>query len=92
MVGKNLKIYKDCLPLVEFTYNKSIHSSTSYLPFDIVYDFNLLTPLDLLSLPLNEVVNVDGQQIVILVKSIHEKARQHIKEKNRKYAQRVNQD
>ena len=48
LIQKNLKNWEDILPHAEFPYNRSIHSSTSYSPFEIVYGFNSLTPLDLL--------------------------------------------
>ena len=86
IVGKNLKTWEDCLPFVKFAYNRSVHSSTGCSPFEIVYGFNPLTVLDLMPLPLNEVTSLDGQKKAELVKTIHEKARQHIEKKNKTYA------
>ncbi|XP_052188792.1 uncharacterized protein LOC127799098 [Diospyros lotus] len=57
VIQKNLKNWEDCLPFIEFAYNRSVHSSTKYSPFEIVYGFNPLTPLDLLPLPVNEKAN-----------------------------------
>ncbi|XP_073038070.1 LOW QUALITY PROTEIN: uncharacterized protein [Primulina eburnea] len=51
ILKKNLKNWENCLPFVEFAYNRCVHSTTSYSPFEIVYGFNPLTPLDLMSLP-----------------------------------------
>jgi hypothetical protein len=39
-IKKNLKNWEDCLPFIEFAYNRSMHSSTEFLPFEIVYRFN----------------------------------------------------
>jgi len=49
------------LPHVEFTYNRSIHSITSYSLSKVVYGFNSLTPLDILHFPSNEYANFDGK-------------------------------
>ena len=60
IIQKNLKNWEDCLPFIEFAYNRSVHSTTDFSPFEIVYDFNPLTPLDLLNLPVNEMTSLDG--------------------------------
>jgi hypothetical protein len=39
-----------------------VHSTTDYSPFEIVYGFNSLTPLDLILLPVDERVSLDGNQ------------------------------
>ncbi|XP_037494051.1 uncharacterized protein LOC119370296 [Jatropha curcas] len=45
IVGKNLKTLEDCLPFIEFAYNRSIHSTSGFTPFELVYGFNPLNPL-----------------------------------------------
>ncbi|XP_040955925.1 uncharacterized protein, partial [Gossypium hirsutum] len=52
IIRKNLKTWEECLPHIEFAYNRSVHSATKFSPFEVVYGFNPLTPLDLLPLPL----------------------------------------
>ncbi|XP_057811643.1 uncharacterized protein LOC131025875, partial [Salvia miltiorrhiza] len=54
IIKKNIKSWEDCLPHVEFAYNRSVHSATQFSPFEIVYGFNPLTPLDLSPLPEHE--------------------------------------
>lgn len=61
MIKKNLKNWEDCIPFVEYD-NSSVHSSTKVLPFDIVYGFNPLTPLDLIPLPVSEIASLDGKK------------------------------
>jgi len=48
------------LPFIRFAYNRSVHSTTNYSPFEIIYGFNPLTPLDLVLLPVNEKVSFGG--------------------------------
>ncbi|XP_052181971.1 uncharacterized protein LOC127794765 [Diospyros lotus] len=54
IIQKNLKTWEECLPHVEFAYNRSVHSATKFSPFEVVYGFNPLTPLDLTPLPMAE--------------------------------------
>ena len=60
IIQRNLKSWEDCLPHVEFAYSRTVHSITQYSPFEVVYGFNPLTPLDLSPLPMSERVNMDG--------------------------------
>ena len=50
------------MPFIEFSYNCSVDSTTHYSPFEIVYGFNPLTPLDLIPLPVDERVSLDGNK------------------------------
>ena len=54
IIKKNIKTWEDYLPHVEFAYNRTIHSTTKFSPFEFVYGFNPLTPLDLSPLPMFE--------------------------------------
>ena len=53
----NLKSWEECFPYIEFAY-----SSTNLCPFEIVYGFIPLSPLDLIALLLSEQVNLDGKK------------------------------
>jgi len=57
-----LKNWEDCFSYVEFAYNRIVHSSTNISPFEVVYGFNLLTPMDLIPLPIDERVSLDGKK------------------------------
>ena len=70
------------MPFIEFAYNRSVHSTTNFSPFEIVFGFNPLTPLDLLPLPVNEMASLDGQKKAEMVKKLHESVRQLIEKKN----------
>lgn len=90
VVHKNLKSWEECLPFIEFAYNRVTHSTTSFSPFEIVYGINPLTPLDLIHLPVNERGSLDGTRKAELVKSLHEKVRLQIEKKNKHYASQAN--
>lgn len=62
IIKKNIKTWEDCLPHVEFTYNHAVHSATKMSPFEVVYGFNPITPLDMLPLPQEQVMNRDGKE------------------------------
>ena len=32
IIDKNLKTWEDCLPFIEFAYNRAVHSTTKYTP------------------------------------------------------------
>src|SRR4051812_35152174 len=91
MIKKNLHVWEDCLPHVEFAYNRAVHSTTQFCPFEVVYGFKPLTPLDLLPLPLQERVNMDASKRADYVKKIHEKTREAIEKQGKTVAAARNQ-
>ena len=90
IISKNIKTWEDCLPHVEFAYNRTVHSAAKFSPFEIVYGFNPLTPLDLSPLPMTERVNLDGKKKADLVRQIQEKARLNIERRTEQYARQAN--
>ena len=48
IIKKNLKEWEECLPHIEFAYNRVVHSTTNMCPFEVVYGFKPLAPIDLL--------------------------------------------
>jgi hypothetical protein len=85
-----LKSWEECLPFVEFAYNRVVHSTTSFSTFEIVYGFNILTSMDLIPLPCEERVSLDGEQKAKVVRQLHEGVRLQIEKKNRLYASKAN--
>ncbi|KAK1651032.1 hypothetical protein QYE76_068837 [Lolium multiflorum] len=90
MIKKNLKEWEECLPHVEFAYNRAVHSTTELCPFEVVYGFKPITPLDLLPLPIHERVNMEASKRADYVKKIHEKTKELIEKKGKSNAARMN--
>ena len=87
-----MKTWEECLPHVEFAYNGTVHSATKFLPFEIIYGFNPLTPLDLLPLPIDEHASMDGKKKAeqYATQQLHERTRQHIEKRTEQYATQAN--
>ena len=79
VIQKNLKSGEECL-----------HSTTSFSPFEVAYGFNPLTRMDLIPLPCEERVSLDGEQKAKMVRQLHEGVRLQIEKKNRLYASKAN--
>jgi hypothetical protein len=58
----NFKLWEECLPHIEFAYNRSVHSMMKVSPFQVVYGFNPRAPIDLLPLPPSEMTCFDASQ------------------------------
>ena len=92
IIKKNIKTWENYLLLVEFAYNRSVHFATKYSPFEIVYGFNPLTPLDLTSLSISENVNLNGKKKAEIAKQIHERAKFNIDQRTKQYAKHANKE
>jgi hypothetical protein len=49
-----------------------VHLTTGFSPFEIVYGFNPLTPINLIPLPFEERVCLDGQKKAKTVRQLNE--------------------
>ena len=78
LIKKNINEWEECLPIAEYAYNCARHSMTSKSPFEVVYGFNPLSPLDILPLPLQECTNLDASARAIYLKKMHEDTRHTI--------------
>ena len=74
------------MPIAEFAYNRTLHTATAQSPFEIVYGFNHLTPLDLVPIPVKEQVNLDGAKKAENVQKLHAKVRAQLEKRNESYA------
>jgi hypothetical protein len=62
ILKSNLKLWEECLPHIEFAYNRSVHSTTKLSPFQVVYGFNPRAFIDLLPLPPSETTCFNASQ------------------------------
>lgn len=91
VLTRNLRMWEECLPHVEFAYNRVVHSTTKMSPFEVVYGFNPLTPLDLLPMPNSSFLkHKDGKDKAEFVKKMHEQVKLQIEKKNEGYAKNAN--
>jgi hypothetical protein len=44
VLKSNLKLWEERLPHIEFSYNRSVHSTTKVSPLQVVYGFNPRAP------------------------------------------------
>ncbi|KAA0063387.1 Transposon Ty3-I Gag-Pol polyprotein [Cucumis melo var. makuwa] len=89
LISKNLKSWEETLPFVEFAYNRAIHSTTHCPPFEVVYGFNPLTPLDLSPLPPNMFTSDVASSRVEYIKALHKEIKERIEKKNQKKGFRI---
>jgi len=78
-------MWEDCLPHIEFAYNRSMHSTTKMCPFQIVYGFLPHAPIDLMPLPSSEKLNFDATTRAELMLKLHETTKENIERMNAKY-------
>jgi len=87
----NHKSWDEYLPHIEFAYNRVVHKTTNISPFEVVYGFNPLTPLDLLPLPNpQDFVHKEGVTKAEFVKKIHERIKNKIQHQTKKYRKHSN--
>ncbi|PIK33239.1 hypothetical protein BSL78_29945 [Apostichopus japonicus] len=80
-LGKNLKTWVECLPFIEFAYNRAVHSATKKTPFEVVYGFNPLTPLEQTPLPPAEMTNLNGASKAEFIRRLHQKVAENLEKR-----------
>jgi hypothetical protein len=85
VLKKNIKMWEECLPHVEFAYNRSLHSNTKMCPFEIVNGLLPRAPIDLMHLSSFEKLNFDAKQRAELMLKMHETTKENIERMNAKY-------
>jgi hypothetical protein len=92
LIKKNPKSWEECIPHVEFAYNRAKHSLTKRSPFEIIYGFNPPTALDLLPLPLHERVNKDITKRADVMKNLHDNTWKTIEEQVNRHTAKINKN
>jgi hypothetical protein len=85
VLKKNIKMWEEYLPHVEFAYNHSLHSTTKMCPFEIIYGFLPLALIDLMPLPSSEKLNFDATQGAEFMLKLYETTKENIERMNAKY-------
>ena len=75
---------------MEFAYNRAVHSTTKFCPFEIVYGFKPTAPIDLLPLSMQECVNFDASKRAEFVKKLHDQAKANIEKMTKLYEKHAN--
>ena len=76
--------WDEYFPHIDFAYNRVVHKTTNISPFEVVYGFNPLTPLDLLPLPNpHTFVHKEGATKAGFVKKMHERVKEQIQHQKR---------
>jgi hypothetical protein len=81
----NFKLWEEYLPHIEFSYNRSVHSTMKVSLFQIVYGFNPRTPIDLLPLSSLKMTCFDASQRSEFIFKMHETTKLNIEKMNEKY-------
>ena len=85
LISKNLRVWDNLLPHIV------VNSTTFQTPFEVVYGFNPLTPLDLLLIPLlGEVLCKDGFEKASFIKDLHHPIKLQIERKVGKNVEHAN--
>jgi hypothetical protein len=85
VLDKNLRRWDDCLPHIEFAYNRATHSSTKMCPFQIVYGYIPRAPIDLFSLDAEDAPHIEVVARVEQMIDLQEQTHQNIAAANAKY-------
>ena len=90
LIKKNKKSWEDILPIAEFAYNRTPHSTTHHSPFFVVYGFDPLTPLDLVPIPMHDALDLDAEDRSARIQELHEDVRRRIEKTNAHNALQAN--
>ena len=85
VLDKNLRSWEDCLPHVEFAYNRATHSATKMCPFEVVYGYVPKAPIDLFAIDAEDEPHLDALAHIDHMKQLLEETQHNIAVANKKY-------
>ncbi|KAL1188197.1 hypothetical protein V5N11_003226 [Cardamine amara subsp. amara] len=89
VIGTNRANWLVCILYVEFAYNRAMHTALSMSPLEAAYGFNLITPLDLMSLPPEKRDDQDRVAMSKFIWKLHERVQENISNRTLKYKQQA---
>jgi len=89
----NHKSWDEYLPHIECAYNRVVYKTTMISPFEVVYDFNPLIPLDLVPLPnQHEFQHKEGVSKADFIKKLLERVQNQIEQQTKRYIKQNNKE
>nr|GEU74653.1 hypothetical protein [Tanacetum cinerariifolium] len=85
LIRDNAKQWDLILLQAEFTYNRSVNRTTAKSPFEVVYERNLISPLDLVPVPEVGWFSEEGANQSEQIKELHWSVQEHIIRHNKQY-------
>jgi len=87
----NYKSWDEYLPHIKFAYNRVVHKTTQFSPFEVVYGFNPRASKDLIPSP-NPIdfIHKEGASRADFVKKLHQKVKIQIQQQSDKYVRKNN--
>jgi hypothetical protein len=89
LVGDSPRQWDLTLPQAEFAYNRSQSRTTGKSPFEVVYGFNPITPIELTPLHVEKQFSGNADEHAEHIKQVHSQVRTQIENSNKKYKERV---
>jgi len=90
LIKHQAKAWDLLLPHAEFAYNKTPSKATGLSPFKVVYGIDLLSPLDLISRPLDQRPSADAVARVEEIQKLHELVKAKIEKTTLSYMAQAN--
>ena len=78
------------MPQAEFAFNNSVNRTTGCTPFQIIYGYNLKTPLDISSLPMPLQVSEAALDFSKYMSTMHDDIRRKIAVQTEEYSNHAN--